>query len=356
MRMRVLPIVALALGTLSGCGGEAADTPAERVDRPVAVAAVELAAQDLSLVLRVAGNVEPLREFRVAARMAGILRDVRFEEGRRVSAGGVLARFDLAEQQAQLSRARTVLQHAEAQYQRAKTMRDRQLLSEMDYENARAERGLAQSEVELWRARMALGTVTAPATGVITEKFVESGTAVSAGDPLFVVADVSTLVVRVGLSNVHAARLQTGQSARIVLDALPGQDPMGTIRRIFPAADPDSRLRTVEIELRPAPGGGRPAPGSLARVEIDVDRRPAVLAVPNEALLGSADETSFVFVIDGDRLVRRAVIPGVSRRDWTEMREGVTAGELVVASNPAQLREGMRVRVVERIAPPGDDS
>jgi membrane fusion protein, multidrug efflux system len=168
------------------------------------------------------------------------------------------------------------------------------------------------------------------------------------------VADVSTLVVRVGVTDAHAAGFTVGQPARITVDAMPGRTWEGTIRRIFPSADPDTRLHPVEFALAPGGDGPPPAPGYMARVRIDADSRPDVLAVPNEALLASAGQSPFVYVVEDERLVRREVVPGASRGDWTEMVEGLAAGDLVVASNPGSLREGMLVRVIERIAPPAE--
>jgi membrane fusion protein, multidrug efflux system len=357
MILPALAAAALGLSMVWGCGGSTPEAAAPvQAERTVAVAAVEMVPRDLSQTLQVTGSIEPIRELRIAARMSGILNEVRFEEGRRVGAGTVLARFDVSEQQAELSRARTLLQQAEAHYRRAQEMRDRALISVAEYENTRAERAVAESEVRLWETRVALGTIRSPAAGVITQKFVETGTAVTSGEPLFVVADVSTLVIRVGISDVHAAHLSPRQTARITVDAMPGRTWEGSIRRIFPSADPDSRLVPVEFALTAAGGRELPAPGYLARVEVEAEQRPDVLAVPNEALLASAGEAPFVFVIDDDRLVRRNVVPGVSRRDWTEMVEGVAPGELVVGSNPANLREGMLVRVTNRISHPSGGS
>lgn len=356
---RLLPrfLVVLLLNFVWGCGGGAPEARApEPGERAVPVAAIEMAPTDLSLTLQLTGSIEPIREVRVAARMSGILNEVAVEEGRRVSAGTMLARLDVAEQQAELARARTMLRNAEAVYRRAAEMRDRQLLSEMDYDQALADRQVAESEVQLWETRVALGTVRATAAGVVTQKFVEAGSAVTSGDPLFIVADVSTLVVRVGVTDADAATLSEKQPVRITVDAMPGHTWEGSIRRIFPAADAETRLHPVEFALAPGGGEDRPSPGYLARVSVDADTRRGVLAVPNEALLASAGSTPSVLAIESGRLVRREVVTGVSRRDWTEVAGGLSEGDLVVASNPGSLREGMLVEVTERIAPPSGGS
>jgi membrane fusion protein, multidrug efflux system len=350
---RLCTVVVAAAVLASACGGAAAPET-EREENPrrvVAVAAVEVVPRDLSLSLNLSGNIEPIREVRISSRMSGILEEVSVEEGSRVRSGSILARLDVAEQQAELDRAKTRLDLAEAYYRRARDLHAAQLISDEEYDNTRAERAIAESEVRLWETRIQLGTVLAHSAGVITHKFVEAGDAVTSGQPLFVVADDSTLVVRVGITDVYASRLSVGQQAKVTVDAMPDRPFDARIRRVFPSADPDTRLHPVEFELSRLSGGARPVPGYLARVEVDVERLEEVMAVPNEALLGSTAEGPFVFVIEDDRLVPRAVVPGVSRRDWTQILEGLELGELVVGSNPANLREGMPVHIADRIAP-----
>jgi membrane fusion protein, multidrug efflux system len=346
-----VPVLAAGL-LLAGCGAEARSSDAgPPAERSVAVAAVQLAPLDLSQQIQVSGTIEPIREIRLAARMGGVVEQVRVEEGSRVAAGALLARFDVAEQRAELARARAQLEQARAAYERARQLVARELASGAEYEDARAARNVAQSEVQLWQTRAAAGLVTSPAGGVVTRKFVEAGSAVSNGEPLFVIADVSTLVVQVGIADVHATRLQVGQEVLASVEAFPGRQWPAQVRRVFPAADPDTRLVPVELAFTGAAAASL-RPGVLARIRIDVDRRPDVLAVPNEALLASSRDDPFVYVIEDERLVRRSVATGVSRRDWTEITHGLQPGETVVASNPANLREGARVRVTGTVASP----
>jgi membrane fusion protein, multidrug efflux system len=176
---------------------------------------------------------------------------------------------------------------------------------------------------------------------------------VTSGAPLFVIADVSTLVVRVGVSDADAALLSPKQPVRITVDAMPG--PPGTARS---AASSRRRIPTPgctrsSSRSSPPPTACAPVPGYLARVSVEADRRPGVLAVPNQALIAS-DTGQAVMAIEDGRTVRRPVVTGMSRHDWTEIVEGLSAGDLVVASNPASLREGTRVEVTARVTPPSE--
>ncbi len=350
-RWVTIPILGVLIVGTSGCGDDAsqeaeANTPPTQ-ERTVAVAAVEMTPRNLSRTIQVSGSIEPIRQIRLASRMSGVAVGVLHEEGDRVEEGQVLARLDVAEQSAELDRARATLEEAERTYQRSQELRELELLSESEYESARAAMRTAESEVRLWETRTEFGTVKAPSGGVITSKFVEAGDAVSDGEVLFHLADISTLVVQVGVSDVDATQLSAGDPVKARVDALPDREWDAQIRRVFPSADPDSRLVTVEIAFTD-PDRAALRPGFLSRLRLHVDQRQGVMAVPNEALMASTPEEPFVFVInDEDRLERRTVVSAVSRQDWTEILEGLEEGEQVVGSNPAVLSEGTRVQVAD---------
>ncbi|MEX1121267.1 MAG: hypothetical protein WED82_03995 [Balneolales bacterium] len=129
----------------------------------------------------------------------------------------------------------------------------------------------------------------------------------------------------------------------MLFPALLFQDPY---KRIFPSADADSRLISVEILLRTGQQDEVIRPGYLARVRLDADRRENVLAVPSESLLASTQDETFVYVINSEnRLERRDVVSGIERRNWTQVLNGLEEGDVIVGGNPGNLRENLSVEV-----------
>jgi len=130
----------------------------------------------------------------------------------------------------------------------------------------------------------------------------------------------------------------------IRLDAYPGAELSGRIRRIFPSADAASRLVPVEVMLDSVPDGVEVRPGFLARVEFALETRSGVLAVP-AAAVGVSDAGQFVYVVAADTLSRRPVETGLTTEGWIEVTSGLAAGERVVSSGHVNLRQGAAVRV-----------
>jgi membrane fusion protein, multidrug efflux system len=179
--------------------------------------------------------------------------------------------------------------------------------------------------------------------GVITEKRVESGDIVGNQTRLFTVAEISTMVVRVGVSELDVVALNVGDDVRVALDAYAGRELRGRIRRIFPSADPGTRLVPVEVELA---SNDAARPGFLARVTFGVGARSGVLMVPAGAVLPVAGGGQAVFVVDDGRAVRRTVEIGTTSAGRVEIISGLSEGETVVTVGNHSLRDGAQIRIV----------
>jgi membrane fusion protein, multidrug efflux system len=309
--------------------------------------AVETAAVETGSIAReieVSGTVEPLRSVGVNAQSAGALVSVNAEEGDYVQRGAVMARLDARELEAQVASARANWEVARDAFARAQQLRERQVITQAEFDAARAAEAAARASLDQLRTRIGYTVVRAPAGGVVTEKLVETGAVVGAQTKLFTVAEVSTLVTRVGVSELAVGSLRVGQSARVMLDAYPGQRFEGRIRRIFPAADPATRLVPVEVALT-GEAARAARPGFLARVAFALGARDGVLLVPASAVVGQAGAQQ-VFVVVNGKAERRTVETGLSSEGRVEVVSGLREGEAVVVTGSNNVRNNADVRVV----------
>ena len=346
-RARALSI--LLLTPALACGGGEAATPAagpgaQGAARALPVAAAPVVRRDLARSVQVAGAVEPVRVIGVNSQTSGTVLAIHAEEGDRVRGGALLAELDGREAEAQLARARAVLETAAAKFVRDSQLHSTTIVTDAELDASRSAYGVAKSDVQLWETRRAFTRIVAPSAGVVTTKQIEAGSAVTPNQRLFDIADVSLLVVRVQLSELDVVHLQPGVTVAVRLDAYPEARLQGTVRRIFPSADPMSRLVPVEVALGERPQGVDARPGFLARVEFALDRKTHALAVPASAV-GVTNAGSFVYVVEDDTLAQKGVKLGVTVEGWVEVTNGVSEGERVVVSGHTNLRPGARVRV-----------
>lgn len=346
-------ILAAALGVLlAGCDrGEAAAAngggrggPRGGADRitPVEIAVATLGEAARSVAAT--GSVEPIRVVGVNSQLAGPVRLVAVEEGDVVRQGQVLARIAAPEIEAQLVSAEAALEVAENAARRSAQLFASQIITAVEHESAQAQLAAARATRDQLRTRLGFSTVRAPVSGVVLARSVVAGDLASSQQRLFTIGDVSTLVVRVPVSELDVAALDEGDPVEVQLDALPGRTLDARIRRVFPAADSVTRLVPVEVALTGV--AARSArPGYLARATFRLDPRTDVLMVPGAAVLQNT-RGPVVYVVKGDRATLRAVQRGANYQGRVEITSGLAPGDSVVVAGNTRLRDGAAVRVV----------
>ena len=173
-------------------------------------------------------------------------------------------------------------------------------------------------------------TLRAPSGGYVLEKNVLAGQKIMAGEPLYKVADLSTVWLEGEVYEQDLASVRVGQTVHSTLEAFPGTRWTGRIAYIYPTLNPDTR--TVRIRVMVPNRDLKLKPGMYATIRIAGAERPGVLTVPRAAVL-STGERSLVFVREASgQLTPREVSLGASSDDRIEILRGVTAGETVVAS------------------------
>ena len=297
----------------------------------------------------VAGTIEPIRVVGVNAQLAGALASVNVLEGSRVGSGAVLATVDAKELEAQVRSAEAALAFAQSTAKRSDELFRGQIITAVEYERDKAALASAEATLEQLRARLGYATIRAPISGVVTERQVEAGDVVSTNQRLFTIADVSTLVSRVLVSELEVGALRAGQEVEMTVDALPGERFRGRIRRVFPQADSSTRMVPVEVAVTGS-ASTRLRPGYTARSTFQLDERTNAILVPARAVLGTSGART-VFVVENGKAERRAVRVGPEANGMVEVLEGVQAGDSVIVTGATEVREGAEVRVVQPLAP-----
>ncbi|HEH9439589.1 TPA: efflux RND transporter periplasmic adaptor subunit [Aeromonas sobria] len=206
---------------------------------------------------------------------------------------------------------------------------------------SRQQERVDEAQVAQVEARLSERRLLAPFAGVVAEVNSKLGEYMTpsppgvAMPPVIDLIDDRCLYISAPIDEVDAARLKVGQSARVLLDAMPGRDFAATVTRIAPyVKELEKQARTVEVEaaLTALPTDVPLLIGYSADLEVEVTRATDVLRV---AASSRADDGS-VLRLEGDKLVR--VVPrwGVENWNWIEVAEGLAAGDRL-AAQPGQI-------------------
>jgi RND family efflux transporter MFP subunit len=214
-----------------------------------------------------------------------------------------------------------------------------------------AETALADAKIELERSQLTedRSRLVTPISGVILRlgrdesgQPVGEGQLVSQAYEVARIAPLDSLIADVDLVGPDVARVEPGMTARVRHHAWDDRRFDGRVVRLAPALDPTTR--TLRAEIATDNDDRLLRPGMFVEVTIVTDRREGVPIVPREAVTERGG-TKVVFVLDGQKVVQRDVVPGLGDDDVVEIREGVTPGDRVVVRGLETLTDGTRVRV-----------
>jgi len=313
-----------------------------------------------------AGTVEACQRTKLSPIMGGRIEVLKVKEGDKVKKGQLLMQLwsdDIQAQekvaQAQVTTARkrvleacTLAESAEREVARQTELHQRGFVSANAIDSARAAADAktaacataradveqAQANVRLARVQRGRTVLVAPFDGTVAKIVGEVGEYSTPSPPgvptppAIDLIDESCLYVKAPMDEVDTPKIRAGQRVRISLDALPKQPFAGKVRRVAPYVTAvEKQARTVDVEAtfdQPAEAG-RLLVGYSADVEIVLDTRENVLRVPAAALL----EGGSVLVVGADgKLQERKVKAGLANWEYTEVLEGIAAGERIVTS------------------------
>jgi RND family efflux transporter MFP subunit len=329
------------------------------------------------------------RQATVSAKITGKISEVLIEEGQRVTAGEVLGRLDDVDARAQLDLAKAQLESARSQLadlsvQLAQARRDmrrqqelegRKLTSAQAAEQSRSnvaslqsrlasqERQVSVAEQSLRVAEVNLDNtiVRAPFSGVIVAKTAQPGEIVSpmsAGGGytrtgIGTIVDMDSLEIEVDVNESFIGRVRPGQTVEAILNAYPDWKIPAEVIAIIPTADRSKATVKVRIALiakdprivpemgvRVAFLGTEPKDGKAAKR--------AGVGIPQSAIARDGD-VPVAFTAQGGKAQRRVLELGGSTGQWQEVNAGIHAGESVIVSPPAGLKDGDRVKVEEQV-------
>ncbi|MCU0920290.1 MAG: efflux RND transporter periplasmic adaptor subunit [Burkholderiaceae bacterium] len=288
--------------------------------------------------------------------VSGRIASLGFNDGQRVRRGQLLVQLDDTLQRAQLKQAEAQASIARTNLQRNRELVSENFVSQSAVDQSAAALEVAEAQVALTQAQLARMRIVAPFDGMAGIRSVDLGDYVKDGADLVNIEDLSQVLVDFRLPERFIARVKTGQTVDVSLDALPGQRFTGRIDALDSVIDADGRSLLVRARLD-NPGGVLKS-GLFARTRIVFSKRENALLVPEEALVPQGGKQYLFKVVDGPNgKVARRIEASIGMRlpGKVEVLEGLAAGDLVVTAGQARLGRGDAVplRVVDLTNPAG---
>ena len=305
-----------------------------------------------------AGEVQARQQTALSFRVGGQVTERLVDVGDQVKVGQVLARLDVQDAQLELNAAKAQLESAQAAEKNAQDelKRFKQLLPsnavsrsqydsvENQYKAALSSLKQAQANYNVTQNQTSYNQLIANKNGVITERNIEIGQVISAGQPAFQLAISGDREVVIGVPEQAIAQIKVGQDAIVTLWSKPDERFAAYVREISPAAD-QSRTFSVKVALRE--GQNTIQLGQSARVFFS-STESNVLSVPL-ASVSAAGKNAYVWVVNTDNSIRKVPVSvGEYGRDSVTIRSGLQPKDYVVVGGVHLLREKQKIQPISR--------
>jgi RND family efflux transporter MFP subunit len=343
--------VAILIGLVAARRGEragAATRAAEDSGRVVELGGSDLARAgrvDLIAGVPVSGTLDPSVVIRIASPIPEVVEAVLVKEGERVQAGQALARFRTSAVEPAALSAEAQRRLAASDYERMQNLFKEGAVSQRDVENAEVTLRAAESGEALAKKKLIESTVRAPASGVISQRAVDSGDRVKDGDLLFQLVNTSELEFAATVPSEYAGDVRVGAPVVLAVSGVTDAGLSGRVSRVNATVDPATRQVKVYVTL--SNSGGHLVGGLFASGRIVLRQVKGAVAVPQTAIRRDAAGKTYVLVVDHGRIGRRDVTTGATdeQASLVEITAGLGGGETVILGPASGLEPGQRVTV-----------
>jgi multidrug efflux pump subunit AcrA (membrane-fusion protein) len=212
--------------------------------------------------------------------------------------------------------------------------------------NLRAEIDVAEAAVKLADRQLRDSVIRAPFNGAVQKRLVSVGELVKAQMPVMAIVRVDPLKVLGEIPERMAPWIKIGQAVALRVDAYPDRPFSGTVTRISPAVNAETR--TFAFEALTPNGGGLLKPGTFARVRLETALVEQVLTIPYAAIQHRYG-VNRVFVVKDGQLSGRELKLGDRQGDRMEIIAGLSGGELVALTDVDNLSDGQKVTVTNAL-------
>jgi RND family efflux transporter MFP subunit len=376
----------------SSCGSSKVRAAVDAGTAAPSVGVVKIGVKSLARRLTMSSELVPFQEIDVYAKESGYVRELNVDYGSRVKAGDVLARLEIPELEAQLQQddaavknaaervttAQHELNRVEAQHriahlqyerlanvastkaglvaqQEVDDLQGKDLALESALEGSRSNVQAAQSTLQVAEAGRRrdqvlfdYSKITAPFSGVVTQRFANLGALLQAGTnsstqamPLVRLSQDNMFRLVIPVPESYVRYIHIGDPVEVSVPALDRSFP-GKIIRFSVDVQKDTRTMHTEVDV-PNPNHTL-LPGLYAEATLQLDRKDEAVAVPLQALSHEGAHTTVDVVGADGKIDVRQVVLGIQTADDAEVLSGLRVGDLVLVSDRGGLRAGQTVR------------
>lgn len=328
------------------------------VPPPTTVTSAKVQKGEWEPVLTAVGSINPVQGATISAELAGTVSEIGFASGKPVKKGDMLIKLDASAEQAQLRSAQADAELARADFERARDLAQRKVISKAELDAAASKYSQRKAAVDNMQSVIDKKEIHAPFDGIAGIREVNPGQMVPVGQKLVTLQALDKVFADFSLPQQQLGDLQVGLPVKVTTDAIEGREFDGTLTAINSAIDSATRSVTLQATLDNSDHALRA--GMFARVRVILPTKHPTLFIPSTAV-SYAPFGNSVFLIEKKKdektgkeslaLRQQFIRTGETRGDFVAVTEGLKEGNEVVSTGVFKMRNGMDVAIDNTLAP-----
>lgn len=244
------------------------------------------------------GSLASEQEVKQTFKIGGIVNRIYVDEGDRFKAGQVLAELELREIDSQVRKAQEGVDKLLRDQDRVAQLYADTVATLEQFQDIGTALQVAKADLDIAVYNQRYARIVARSSGRVLKRLAEEGELLSPGMPVLLTSseDKAAFVLKAGLVDRDVVRIRPGDSARVLLDAWPGEVFPAWVQAISPAADP--MTGTFEVEFGLDARGFSFRNGFVGKVEVQPDSRSSFYKIPMEAIVEADDRQVKIFLAD----------------------------------------------------------
>ncbi len=300
------------------------------------------------------GSLRASQGVDVSAEVSGVVANISFESGMSTKAGATLLQLDATAEKAELRSLQAQLVLAQQDYDRAKGLEVKTVLSQAQLDRTRSVLDSIAAQAEEQQALIARKTIVAPFAGELGIREINLGQYLSPGTPIVTLQQLDPVYADFSVPERFLSVLQIGQVVELEIAAYPEDIFSGKITAISPKVA--SKTRNIELQATLQNPENRLRPGMFTRVSVLLGGDTQVITLPRTAV-DFLPYGNSVFVIEGSgeatTVRRHQVTTGRILENRVEILTGIKPGQQVVRTGQLKLRNGQLIRIDNSVELPG---
>ena len=327
---------------LAGCSGEEQSKPKsmEEIQKeegiPVVIQKVE--PQKFVKYLTFFGKFRGIKETTVGAMIGGRIDKILVRPGDYVKKDQIIIEFPEDAPASKYQQAKAAYENSKKTYERMKALYEKGEISQAQFDGAETKYLVDKRNYETMKDMLHLD---APYDGIITEILVHEGDNVKAKKPLFTIAKLNKMKIRIWLSEKERMQVRKGMK---VLATVAGKTFTGKVEDLSLSVDPMKQAFYADLIFNNSKG--EIMAGTTADVKIITYENDNAITVPRN-LVKPEGTKYFVFVKNGDKAKKQFVTIKNYNEIYYEIDSGLNPGDLLITQGSSRLTDGIKIKVVK---------